>query len=63
MGVVVWRDDGCKTAVKENDKRFFTLCGGWESSGLERVACGDGADSMLQFLLERGGDGTSVVRR
>jgi hypothetical protein len=28
MGVVVWRDDGCKTAVKENDNN------GWSSDGM-----------------------------
>jgi hypothetical protein len=31
-------------------------------SCLERVAGGGGADSMLQFRLERGGDGTKRCR-
>jgi hypothetical protein len=28
MGVIVQRDDGCETAVKENDR------GGWSSDGV-----------------------------
>jgi hypothetical protein len=36
---------------------------GWESSGLRRVACEGCANSMLQFYLERGGDGTKRCRK
>jgi hypothetical protein len=39
-------------------RRSFYRNRGWESSVPERVACGGGADSMLQFQLERGRDGT-----
>jgi hypothetical protein len=28
VGVIVWKDDGCETAVKENDG------GGWSSDGV-----------------------------
>jgi hypothetical protein len=37
---------------------------GWESSGKKRwpTADGDGANSILQFRLERGGDGTKYYR-
>jgi hypothetical protein len=36
---------------------YFYSSGGWESSGPRRIACNGCADSMLQFQLERGGDG------
>jgi hypothetical protein len=35
----------------------------WESDGLERVACGGGMDSMLQFQFKRGGDGTKRCQK
>jgi hypothetical protein len=35
---------------------FFFSYGGWESGGPRRVTCYDGADSMLQFRLEREDD-------
>jgi hypothetical protein len=35
---------------------------GLESSGPGRVVGGDGADSMLQFWLKRGGDETKHCR-
>jgi hypothetical protein len=34
----------------------FYSSGGWESGGMKRVAGGGGANSMLQFWLERIGD-------
>jgi hypothetical protein len=89
MGVVMWMDDECETAVKWNDddrwnsdgvvlwlerrqnkdavewweewpklRWFFYSSVGWESSDLRRIAYSDGADSMLQFQFDRGGDGT-----
>jgi hypothetical protein len=42
---------------------FFYNSGGWESDGSGRVAGNDGADSMLQFWLERRGDGTKRCRK
>jgi hypothetical protein len=50
--------------VKDNDngglrlRYFFYNSGGWKSNGTERVVGYGGADSMLQFWLERGGDET-----
>jgi hypothetical protein len=32
-----------------------------ELGGPGRVACGSGADSMLQFWVERGGDGIVLL--
>jgi hypothetical protein len=32
---------------------------GWESDSLRRVTDSSGADAMLQFQLEREGDGTN----
>jgi hypothetical protein len=37
---------------------FFYSNERWELGCPGRVACGGGADSILQFMLERGGDGT-----
>jgi hypothetical protein len=34
----------------------FYSSGGWESGGPRRMAGGGGAESILQFWLERGGD-------
>jgi hypothetical protein len=42
---------------------IFYSIGGWESGGTVRVACDGGADSMLQFWLKRGGDGTKHCRK
>jgi hypothetical protein len=36
----------------------FYSSGGWETGDPRRVADGDGADSMLRFQIETGGDGT-----
>jgi hypothetical protein len=36
---------------------IFYSSGGWESDDLGRVAGGGGADSILRFWLERGGNG------
>jgi hypothetical protein len=38
-------------------RRSFHSSGGWELGGPGRVICCGGADSMLRFRLERGGDG------
>jgi hypothetical protein len=35
----------------------------WESGGPERVTSDGGLDSMLQFCLERGGDGTKCCQK
>jgi hypothetical protein len=37
---------------------IFYSSGGWELGDLRRIACGGGANSMLQFRLERGGNRT-----
>jgi hypothetical protein len=37
--------------------------GGWESGSLGRVAYSGGVDLMLQFWLERGGDGRKHCRK
>jgi hypothetical protein len=46
-----------------NVEMIFYSSGGWELGGPERVACGGGADSVLQFQLKRGGDGTKRCRK
>jgi hypothetical protein len=44
-------------------RRSFHSNGEWESSGPRRVGCGGGADSMLQFRLKRGGNGTKCCQK
>jgi hypothetical protein len=44
-------------------KIIFCSSGGWESDGPDRVACDGGANSMLQFRLERRGDGEKYYRK
>jgi hypothetical protein len=46
-----------------NVKIIFYSSGGWESDGPDRIACGGGANSMLQFRLERRGDGEKYYRK
>jgi hypothetical protein len=41
---------------------FYSIVG-WKSDSLGRVAGGSGADSMIQFWLERGGDGMKCCRK
>jgi hypothetical protein len=43
--------------VTKVEMTFFSI-EGWELGSPRRVASSSGADSMLQFWLERGGDGT-----
>jgi hypothetical protein len=42
---------------------IFYSSGGWESDGPRRVTGGDGIDSILQFRLEMGDDGTNHCRK
>jgi hypothetical protein len=44
-------------------KCLFYSSGGCESGYPRRVTGGDGADSMLQFWLNRGADGTKHCRK
>jgi hypothetical protein len=44
-------------------KWFFYSCGGWEPGVPERIACGGGADSMIQFQLKRGRNRTKRCRK
>jgi hypothetical protein len=41
----------------------FNSSGGWESGSPGRVIGGDGADSMLRFQLERGGNRKKCCRK
>jgi hypothetical protein len=43
--------------VAKVEMTFFSI-EGWELGSPGRVASSGGADSMLQFRLKRGGDGT-----
>jgi hypothetical protein len=62
VDVVLWlgrRQNGDTVEWCEEWPRLrcpFSSSGGWESGDPGRVANGGGADSMLQFRLERGGD-------
>jgi hypothetical protein len=93
VGVVVWRDDGHETTVKENNSDGWSSDGlvlwlrsgqnrdvtewwgewprlrwhfyssrGWELDDPGRMTGGGGTDSMLQFQLERKGDGMKHCR-
>jgi hypothetical protein len=42
---------------------IFYNSGGWELNDAERIVCGGGANSMLQFQLERESDETKRCRK
>jgi hypothetical protein len=51
------------TGMMTKVEMIFYSNGGWEWGGLGRVAYDSGANSMLQFRLKRGGDGTNHCRK